>query len=95
MLAATFPDVKVYGIAAEEPIDSVVRARADRARRLARLDPLGLRYRLPESLNAPLRRVLRRAAQPDVDRSEFGVDRIRHDLESAETGLDLLAYVRR
>jgi SAM-dependent methyltransferase len=94
VLARVFPDVTVYGIAADEPIDSIVRARADRARRLARWDPLGLRYRLPESLNAPLRRLVRRAAQPEVDRSQFGVDRLRHDLESAETGLDLLAFVR-
>ena len=94
VLASVFPNVVVYGIAADEPIDSVVRARADRARRLARLDPLGLRYRLPESLNAPLRRLVRRTAPPSVDRSQLGVDRVRHDLESAETGLDLLAYVR-
>jgi SAM-dependent methyltransferase len=96
VLDLVFSDVTVYGITADEPIDYVVRARADRARRLARLDPLGLRYWLPESLNAPLRRVLRRAAQPaNVDRSVFGVDRVRHNLESAEAGLDLLAYVRR
>ena len=94
LLREVFSDVTVYGIAASEPIDSVVRARADRARKLARLDPLGLRYRLPESLNAPLRRVMRRAAQPDVDPSDFGVEWVRHDLESAETGLDLMAYVR-
>jgi SAM-dependent methyltransferase len=94
VVGAEFPDVEVYGIAADDPIDSVVRARANRARRLARLDPLGLRYRLPESLNAPLRRVLRRAAQPEFDRSAFGVEHVRHDLESAETGLDLLAVAR-
>lgn len=95
VLTPVFPSITVYGIAAAEPIDSVVRARADRARRLARFDPLGLRYRLPESLNAPLRRMVRRAAQPSIDRSEFGVDRLRHDVESAETGLDLLAFARR
>jgi SAM-dependent methyltransferase len=94
VLLRVFPDVAVHGIAASEPIDSVVRARADRARKLARLDPLGLRYRLPESLNAPLRRTLRRAAQPEVDRSQFGVDRVHHDVESADVGLDLLAFVR-
>jgi SAM-dependent methyltransferase len=93
VVRAVFPQVEVYGIAAEDPIDSVVRARAHRARRLARLDPLGLRYRLPESLNAPLRRMLRRAAQPDIDRSAFGVEHVRHDLE-AEAGLDLLAWAR-
>lgn len=94
VLSATFGDVTVYGIRADEPIDSIVRARADRARRLARLDPLGLRYRLPESLNAPLRKILRRTAQPSVDRSEFSLDRIGHDLDAAADGLDLLAFVR-
>ena len=94
VVGATFPNVEVYGIAADDPIDSVVRARADRARRLARLDPLGLRYRLPESLNAPVRRALRRAAQPEVDREAFGVEHVRHDRESADTGLDLLAIAR-
>ena len=94
VLRTVFTDVTVYGIAASDPIDSVVRARADRARKLARLDPLGLRYRLPESLNTPLRRLVRRAAQPDVDRAQFGVERVHHDIESAEVGLDLLAYIR-
>lgn len=94
VLAETFGDVAVHGIHADEPIDSIVRARADRARRLARLDPLGLRYRLPESLNAPLRRVVRRTRQPVVDRSEFSLDRIGHDVGAADDGLDLLAFVR-
>ena len=94
VLAETFREVTVFGIHASEPIDSIVRARADRARRLARLDPLRLRYRLPESLNAPLRRVLRRTAQTEVDRSEFALDRIGHSLEAAATGLDLLALAR-
>jgi len=94
VLAETFDDVTVYGVAADEPIDSIVRARAARARRLSRLDPLGLRYRLPESLNAPLRRVARRAARPDVDPAAFTLDRVRHDEASAETGLDLLAVAR-
>jgi SAM-dependent methyltransferase len=95
VVGRTFPNVEVHGISADDPIDTVVRARADRARRLARLDPLGLRYRLPESLNAPLRRVIRRTAPPDVDRSAFGVEHVRHDRESAKTGLDLLAVARR
>ena len=94
VLRETFDDVTVHGIYAAEPIDAIVRARADRARRLARFDPLGLRYRLPESLNAPLRRVVRRTAQPVVDRTEFSLDRIGHDVEAAADGLDLLAFVR-
>ena len=95
IVGAVFPRVQVYGIVADDPINSVVRARADRARKLARLDPLGLRYWLPESLNARVRRALRRAAPPDVDRAAFGVEHVGHDTESAGTGLDLLAFVRR
>ncbi len=94
VLETTFSDVTVYGILADEPIDSVVRARAARARKLARLDRFGLRYWLPESLNARLRRVLRRAAQPDVNREEFALDRVTHDEVRAADGLDLLAFVR-
>jgi SAM-dependent methyltransferase len=94
VLAKAFSDVTVYGIAAADPIDSAVKARGNRARRLSRLDPLGIRYRLPDSLNARVRRVLRHTAQPPFDREEFTLDRIWHDEESAETGLDLLAVVR-
>ena len=94
VLAETFGDVTVYGLVADEPIDSIVRARAARARRLARLDPLGLRYRLPERVNAPLRQAFRRTAQPTVDRSQFTLDRLRHDEAAAGAGLDLLAFAR-
>lgn len=94
ILETTFSDVTVYGILAAEPIDSVVRARAARARKLARLDPFGLRYWLPESLNAPLRRMVRRTAPADVDRSEFTLDRVTHDETRVEHGLDLLAFAR-
>ena len=94
LLETTFSDVTVYGILAAEPIDSVVRARAARARRLARLDRFGLRYWLPESLNAPLRRIVRRAVPSAVDRSAFTLDRVTHDETRAEEGLDLLAFAR-
>lgn len=94
VLETTFSDVTVHGVLAAEPIDSVVRARAARARKLARLDPFGLRYWLPESLNAPLRRMVRRTAPAKVDRSEFTLDRVRHDEARAEDGLDLLAFAR-
>jgi SAM-dependent methyltransferase len=94
VLGETFADVTVHGVVAAEPIDSIVRARAARARRLARLDRLGLRYWLPERLNAPLRRILRRRAQPHVDRTQFTIDRVSHGEAQAETALDLLAFAR-
>ncbi len=93
-LRRVFSDVTIHGVFASEPIDSIIRARANRARRLARLDPLGLRYRLPESLNAPARRFIRRAAQPVLDPAELGMEHVRHDERSPETALDLLAIVR-
>jgi SAM-dependent methyltransferase len=93
-LRGVFSEVTVHGIFASEPIDSIIRARADRARKLARLDPLGLRYRLPESLNTPVRRVLRRAAQPALDPAELRMEHVRHGKQSPETALDLLAMMR-
>lgn len=93
-LEAVFSDVQVHGVFASEPIDSLVKARGARARRLARLDPLGIHDHLPDSWNARIRRVLRRTAQPQVDPSEFGLDRIWHAQERAELGLDLLAFAR-
>ena len=93
-LEAVFSDVRVVGVFASEPIDSLVKARGARARKLARLDPLGLHHRLPDSVNARLRRVMRHAAQPSVNRAEFTLDRVWLDEIEAERGLDLLAFVR-
>ena len=93
-LARTFPTVTVYGIFAGEPIDPVVKARAARARRLAKIDRLGLRYRLPESLDARLRGLVRRAAQDEIDPSEFTLDRVWHQHDDVELALDFLAEVR-
>jgi len=94
LLEGTFSDVRVYGVFAKEPIDSIVRARADRARKLARLDPLGIGYRPPESLNAPLRRAIRRASPPFARVDEFSLDRLWHEEAGAEGSLDLLAFLR-
>lgn len=94
VLETTFSDVTVFGVLASEPVDSIVRARAARARKLARLDRLGLRYWLPESLDARLRGALRHAAQPAVSGDEFTLDRVWHDEAAAERGLDLLAFAR-
>lgn len=93
-LEAVFSGVEVQGIFASDPIDSLVKARGARARRLARLDPLGLHHRLPDSVNARLRRVMRHVAQPSIDRAEFTLDRVWHTEHHAELGLDLFAVAR-
>jgi hypothetical protein len=94
VLESVFSDVTVFGVFASDPIDSLVKARGARAQRLARLDPLGLHHRLPDSLNARLRRMMRRARQPDVDAADFTLDRVWHQEDEAAQGLDLLAVVR-
>jgi len=94
LLEETFPTVTVYGIFGEEPIDSVVKARGARARKLAKIDRLGLRYRLPESFDARLRALFRRAGQDGIDPSEFTLDRVWHQQDDVERALDFLAEVR-
>jgi hypothetical protein len=49
---------------------------------------------LVRPLNVPLRRMVRRTAPADVDRSEFRLDRETHDETRVEDGLDLLAFAR-
>ena len=93
-LAVVFSTVTVYGIFGDEPIDSIVKARGARAKRLAKLDRLGLHYRLPESFDARLRALVRRAGQDDVDPSEFTLERVRHQADDVELALDFLADVR-
>jgi SAM-dependent methyltransferase len=93
-LAAVFSDVRICGVFASEPIDSLVKARGARARKLARFDPLGLHHHLPDSVNARLRRLMRRAHQPDVDPADFAIDRVWLDENEAALGLDLIAFVR-
>jgi SAM-dependent methyltransferase len=93
VLGASFSAVSVYGVFADEPIASVVKARGARARKLAKIDRLGLRYRLPESLDARVRGFLRRAAQDDVDTSGFTLERVRHQEDDVELSLDLLGEV--
>jgi len=65
------------------------RARVSRARRVAKLDPLGLRYRLPEPLLLPVRRSIMRAlesrqhAEPAVDLSLADVRTTGEELDDA------------
>jgi 2-polyprenyl-3-methyl-5-hydroxy-6-metoxy-1,4-benzoquinol methylase len=90
LLARVFSDVRVYGVRGSEEIESIVHARAARARKLARIDRLGLRYHLPEGLDTRIRRALRRAAQPEVEPGVFALDAL-WQAEPADDGLDLLA----
>ena len=50
--------IEIKGIAGSNAMNELERDRVMRARRLAKLDPLGLRYRFPEAFMLPLRRLL-------------------------------------
>ena len=63
LVSGCFGNVSVKGIAGNEAMNSLERKRVARARRIARFDPLGLRYRLPEGLMLRVRRSLMRVAE--------------------------------
>ena len=91
LLERHFPAVAVWGVCASAEIEEVELARYARARRIARLDPLGLRYRLPESLDAWIRGRLRK---PQAGaRVDFSLEELHHSEACTERGLMLLAEV--
>jgi SAM-dependent methyltransferase len=92
LLARHFDEVVVYGVSAPPEIEAVELARYARARRIARLDPLGLRYRLPPRVDGWVRSRLRK---PPADvRADFSLDELRHSEADVERALTLLAEVR-
>jgi SAM-dependent methyltransferase len=64
LLSPRFSRVSVMGIAGNKAMNDLERSRVARARRIAKLDPLGCRYWLPEGLMLRVRRLLMRAAEP-------------------------------
>jgi SAM-dependent methyltransferase len=90
-----FDVVEIFGIHGSPVMNEIEKSRVARARKLARLDPLGLRNLLPEGFDTRLRTFLRRrrtapggsnAAELDI-----GVDQLRRTREDVDASLDLLA----
>lgn len=91
----SFGRVEFYGIHGSQAMTDIERSRVARARKLARLDPLGLRYRLPESVDTKLRVALRRrSGETNAAPAEIGVEHMRHTLDDTSSSLDLLAVGR-
>jgi SAM-dependent methyltransferase len=90
LLAPHFDDVIVHGVSAPPEIEAIELARYARARRIARLDRLGLRHRLPTSVDAWVRKRLRKPVVP-TSQVRFDLTDLRHSEDLAKTGLDLLA----
>jgi SAM-dependent methyltransferase len=89
-----FRQVVVHGVSAPREIEEIELARYARARRIARLDVLGLRHRLPTRLDAWARARLRKPVAPSSE-VKFDLSDLRHSPELAETALDLLAVASR
>jgi SAM-dependent methyltransferase len=98
LLSNHFSSFTVTGITGTETMVALERARVTRARRLSKLDPFGLRYRLPERLLLPVRRSLMRAAEgrrAAVEAPTFSLEDIRRVKADAGDAIHLLAVVER
>ena len=100
LLGRFFRQVRIAGIDASEAVRRFELARLRRVRRVVRLDPLGLRHRLPERVNRGARRLLRRLLASRERPAEDGPPsaaaasfEVRPD--RPEDALDLLAVCRR
>jgi SAM-dependent methyltransferase len=92
----SFAEVALLGICGSATMNEIERNRVARARRLARLDPLGVRYRLPESFDTKLRTLLRRraGARADAATDEVGIQYMHRSREGVDSSLQLLAVGR-
>ena len=91
VLERHFDRVTVYGVCASPEIEAVEIARYARARRIARLDPLGLRYRLPSRIDGWVRGRLRKP--PPLQEHGFSLDDFSHSESDVDRALMLIAEV--
>ena len=92
LLRGVFTEVEVYAVRGSEAMEELEQARVARARRFARVDRFGLRYALPETLDARIRRRLRRQQRPGaVTGAEFSLSDVRRTRDDLGLALDLLA----
>jgi SAM-dependent methyltransferase len=93
VLESKFSAVELFGIRGSAALESQELTRLARARRLARWDPLGLRYSLPRAIDAPLRSALRRRRGPG-DAPQPSVGEMWRTKDELDRALDLFAVLR-
>jgi ubiquinone/menaquinone biosynthesis C-methylase UbiE len=96
LLSKHFTQFTVMGIAGNAEMNDLERARVARARRFARLDPLGLRYRLPEVLLIRVRRLLMLVAatrEADAHPTDFSLADVRRVESRTDDSVHLIAVV--
>jgi SAM-dependent methyltransferase len=97
LLSKHFAQFAVMGIAGNVEMNDLERARVARARRFARLDPLGLRYRLPEVLLVRVRRWLTSAVRGTKGSLEagFSLGDVRCVESDVDESIHLIAVIDR
>jgi ubiquinone/menaquinone biosynthesis C-methylase UbiE len=98
LLSKHFTQFAVLGIAGNAEMNDLERTRVARARRFARLDPLGLRYRLPEQFLVRVRRLLTTVALRGTNQSAdagFSLDDVRCVEEGVDDSVHLIAVIDR
>jgi SAM-dependent methyltransferase len=94
LLSTVFVRIELMGFTGSEEMNAVERARIAKARHLAKLDPLGLRYLLPEWLMFRVRRFLSAAAGSSSSKSfEPSLGQVEC-FRKAEDGLHLMAVIQ-
>jgi ubiquinone/menaquinone biosynthesis C-methylase UbiE len=95
VMRKVFETVEMFGISGSPAMNEIEKRRVARARRLARLDRLGLRYVLPEGFDTRLRTFLRRRSSAseasDLAGLPIGVEHVHRARDQLETSIDLLA----
>ena len=92
-LEDVFADVELLGIHGSSVMERIESERVARIRRLVRLDPLGMRYLVPERLDTWLRSLRRgrSASEQEEVLAEIDVNKMYRSADGVDDSLDLLA----
>ncbi|MFP8879926.1 MAG: class I SAM-dependent methyltransferase [Myxococcota bacterium] len=95
LMHTAFADVRMLGVRATDVVEKIEHERLRSIRKIASIDVLGLRDRVPEWLKQWVARLVERREQPVEESLErFDVSDYRSSADELERSLDLLAVCR-
>jgi SAM-dependent methyltransferase len=95
LLNREFADVQVLGVRATDEVEQIEHERLRSIRRIASIDVLGLRNRVPEWLKQRIARLVEGRKPPvEATRERFDVSDFHSSTDELEHSLDLLAVCR-
>jgi glycosyltransferase involved in cell wall biosynthesis/SAM-dependent methyltransferase len=89
-----FGTVELFGIRGSAAMEELEHQRLANARRMARIDRFGLRYLLPETIDTPIRRMLRSLTRHRAPLTPFSVSDVWRTPEDLDHAIDLLAVAQ-